>query len=134
MIDPRVDNADSARREIAGACRTVRIIVKKRVSHGVERIIGKCPVRYLIVNLLRIHVIDILRVVSTPHARFHAGKLSRLLHNGPDVASIAYAEKFSVWDICAVYKHWISLASSSLLLYGIEILISVCVLFILIIC
>lgn len=104
-VNARINDAHTVRRKIRHTFRTVGIEIKQTVSNGRTGISRKNPIRDLVMNLFRIHIIHVLRVVDPIDGSLQAGELVRLLHNRPDIAALADSEKFAVWNGRTVFNN-----------------------------
>lgn len=105
LVNTRIIAPYTARGEIISAHRAVRVVIKQRIANGTQRICRQNPVRNLVMDILRVHIVDILRVVCSINEFLHAGELAGLRHNGAEVSPIADPEKLSVRHIGPVFNH-----------------------------
>ena len=102
LVDMAVKCADAAGWEVIRAGRTVWIEVEQAVSNAGEHIAGHYSIGNLVVNLLRIHIVNVLRIVLPADSSHHAGKLAGLFDNVTDAAALTDPKKFAVRNIGTV--------------------------------
>ncbi len=105
LVNTRVIAPYTARGEIICTHRAVWVVIKQRIANGTKCICRQNPVRNLVMDILRVHIVDILRVVCPANKFLQAGELAGLRHNGAEVSPIADPEKLSVRHVGPIFNH-----------------------------
>ena len=96
VIDPVEQDADPAGWEIRWALFAIGIKEEQAFPHGVQGIACQRLVCDLIVDILRVHIPHILRIIPAVYGIPHTDKLPLLFHNAADVAALADPEELAV--------------------------------------